>query len=223
MRRIIALTLALLALAPATAVLAARQAEAHLCVVVTGAPTDVTAEELTEGIADGTYVVTGIEPCADGGGGGNLPPAPNRTSAPPSKGTGQWIVNPIERDPLTDEPIASTWVYADGSTSVALVVQCVSRAQTQVHIFWNAYLEMESARITTRIDDQTPISQPWPVDVPGTSSFYPSDELVFLDDLFGATRLVAQVKPWNQASMTVIFPVAGIEEAVTNVRAACQW
>ena len=96
-------------------------------------------------------------------------------------------------------------------------------SQTQVYIFWNSFLDLESARVTTRIDDQELIAQGWPVDEPGTSSYYPTDELAFVGDLFGATRLVAQVTPWNAASMTVVFPVAGVEAAVANVRSACGW
>ena len=61
------------------------------------------------------------------------------------------------------------------------------------------------------------------MDEPGTSSYYPQDELAFIEDLFGATRLAAQADPWNAAPMTVVFPVAGIEAAVGNVRSACGW
>jgi hypothetical protein len=224
-RRIIALVLALLVVGPAAVTQAARQPEAHLCVVVTGAPDDVTPQELAAGIADGSYVITSTRPCAMNqgphGDGGAATPEP--AGGPIPKDTGQWIVNPIERDPLTDEPVASTWVFADGSNSIALVIRCVSRAQTEVYIFWNAYLEMESASITTRMDDDAPLTQAWPVDAPGTSSFYPTDELVFINDLMGATRLVAKATPWNQEPITVIFPVTGIEAAVANVRSACGW
>ena len=224
MRRIIALVLATLVIGPAAVADAARQPEAHLCVVVTGAPDDVTPEELTEGIADGSYVVTAARPCAlNQGPRGGGASTPDPTTKPPAQATGQWIVNPIEHDPLTDEPIANTWVYADGSNAIALVVRCVSRAQTEVYIFWNAFLDLSAASITTRIDDQVPFTQVWPVDAPGTSSFYPTDELTFLGELFGADRLVANVTPWDQEPITVIFPVAGVEAAVANVRSACGW
>jgi hypothetical protein len=224
MRRTILLVVALLVTGPTAVADAARQPEAQLCVTVVGAPDDVTPEELTEGIVDGSYVVASVRPCArNQGPRGDGTPTPDPSAPPLTKDTGQWVVNPIERDPLTDEPVSATWVYADGSSSIALVVQCATRGQTQVYIFWNAFLDLESARITTRIDDQEPLAQGWPVDEPGTSSYYPNDELAFIDDLFGATRLAAQANPWNAEPMTVVFPVAGIEAAVANVRSACGW
>ena len=223
MRRIIALVLGLLIVGPAAVTQAARQPETRLCVVVAGAPQDVTPEELTEGIADGSYVVTSVAPCANQGPRAGGAPTPEPSATPIARDTGQWVVNPIDRDPLTDEPVTATWVYADGSDTIALVVQCTTRSQTRVYIFWNAFLDLESARITTRIDDQEPLAQGWPVDEPGTSSYYPTDEVAFVQDLFGATRLVAQVKPWNAEPMTVVFPVTGLEAAVANVRSACGW
>jgi hypothetical protein len=223
-KRIIALVLALLVIGPTAVTQAARQPEAQLCVAVLGAPEDVSPAELTEGIADGSYVITTVRPCAMNqgprGGGSPMPPPSAR---PLGDDRGQWVVNPIERDPLTDEEVAATWVYADGSDTIALVVQCTTRRQTKVYIVWNAFLDLETARITTRIDQQEPIVQSWPVDEPGTSSYYPTDERVFIEDLFGATRLAAQVKPWNAEPITVLFPVAGLEAAVGNVRSACGW
>jgi hypothetical protein len=224
MRRLILLVAAILAVGPTAIADAARQPEAQLCVTVIGAPDDVTPDELTSGIVDGSYVVASVRPCArdhDPGDGGA--PTPEPTALPPRSDTGQWVVNPIERDPLTDEPVTATWVFADGSSRIALVIQCATRRQTQVYIFWDAFLDLRSARITTRIDDQQPIPQSWPVDEPGTSSYYPNDELAFIGELFGATRLAAQATPWNAEPITVVFPVAGIEAAVANVRSACGW
>ncbi len=223
MRRILSLALALSILVPAAVTHAARQPEAQLCISVVGAPEDVTPQELTDGIADGSYVVSSVRPCANRGPIAGGAPTPEATTPPITKDTGQWVVNPIERDPLSDEPVTATWVYADGSASIALVIQCATRSQTKVYIFWNAFLDLEQARITTRIDDQEPIALGWPVDEPGTSSYYPNDELRFIEDLFGATRLAAQADPWNGEPITVVFPVAGVEAAVANVRSACGW
>ncbi len=223
------LSVALLAVAlvagPLATVLAARQPEATLCVVVQGAPTDVTADELTAGIVDGDYIITAVRSCPahpgpddDGDG-----PGVDATAGPPVKDTGQWVVQPITRDPLTDDPVTATWVFADGSRSAALIVECMSLGLTQVRISWNAFLDLATADITTRIADEDPVTQAWPVDETGTSSFYPTDPLAFLASLFGKDRLVAQTKPWNWNEMTLVFPVAGIEQAVANVRTACGW
>jgi hypothetical protein len=124
---------------------------------------------------------------------------------------------------VTDEPVTATWVFADGSRSSALIVECLVRGETQVRILWNVYLDMYAVGITSRIDEEPPITQDWPVDANGTSSFYPTDDLAFLSQMFDRTRLVAQVQPWNQDQVTLTFPIAGIESAVTNVRTACGW
>lgn len=229
MYRTLLLSLAMLVASPAATALAASQPDpqrgTRLCVVVLGAHADVSADELAAGIADGTMVITSVRPCAEPPreGPDEDAPDPDVTAGPPAKGTGQWVVNPIEQDPLTDDPITSTWVYADGSRSAALVVECVSRGITQVRIFWNLYLDLETAGITTRIADEEPVTQAWPLDETGTSSYYPTDPLAFLASLFGKDRLVAQTKPWNRNDTTLVFPITGVEDAVANVRTACGW
>lgn len=222
------LSLALLIASPAAMMLAASRTEAsreaRLCVVVAGAPADVSADELTQGIIDGSYDIISVRPCAvpsqqdDGDDDG-----PDPTPRPPTKATGQWVVNPITIDPLTDDSVTATWVFANGSRSTALYVECVSGGLTQVRIFWGAFLDLQTADITSRIDDEDPVIQSWPLDALGTSSFYPTDPLAFLGSLFGKDRLVAQAKPWNQNELTLVFPITGIEGAVANVRAACDW
>jgi type VI secretion system protein VasI len=225
-RRFVALFIAFLALSPTAVATAARQPAAELCVTVIGAPDDVTAQELTEGIGDGTYTIASVHPCSEEprpDPRGPKGPGPDPTPAVPTSSTGQWVVNPIETDPLTDESVAGTWVFADGSATVALIVQCLGRGQTKVSIFWTEFLDLTAARITTRIDDEEPATQGWPVDELGTTSYYPTDELAFLGSLFGKSRLVAQTTPWNENPMTVVFPITGIENAVANVRQACGW
>jgi hypothetical protein len=222
-KRVAALSLMVCLLAPAAITLAARQPEAELCISVAGAPDDVTPDELREGIADGSYAITSVRPCPSDGQGGHEGPGPAGTPRPPAKGTGQWVVNPIEQDALTDDPITATWLFADGSRSAALIVECISRGVTQVRILWNVYLDLETADITTRIGDQDPVTQAWPLDTNGTSSYYPTDPLAFLATLFGQDRLVAQTQPWNRNEVTLVFPIAGVEEAVANVRTACGW
>ncbi len=229
MQRSLLLSLVLLLAIPAVPALAASQPDAgpetQLCIVVLGASAEVSADELTAGIMDGSMVVTSVRPCAEPPRQGPAPdhPEPDATTKPPAKGTGQWVVNPIEHDPLTDDPVTATWVYADGSRSSALSGECGSRGLTQVRIFWNLYLDLETADITTRIASEDPVIQAWPLDETGTSSFYPTDPLVFLASLFGKDRLVAQTKPWNRDDTTLVFPITGVEEAVANVRAACGW
>lgn len=225
-RRPIALILALSSfLVPGAITLAARQPEAELCVSVAGAPLDVTPDELRDGIVDGSYTITSARPCAtspDGGSAGD-DAGPIGTPRPPTKDTGQWVVNPITQDPMTDDAVTATWVFADGSRSAALIVECASRGLTSVRIFWNAYLDLETADITTRVGEGDPVTQAWPLDTNGTSSYYPTDPLAFLASLFGQDRLVAQTQPWNRNEVTLLFPVAGVEQAVANVRTACDW
>jgi len=229
MHRFLLLSLVSLVAIPAVTALSASQpdpgAETQLCVSVLGVDTDASAAEVTAGITDGSIVITSVRPCAQPPhqGPDDDVPDPAATTRPPTKGTGQWVVNPIEKDPLSDDPVTATWVFADGSRSAALVVECVTRGITQVRIFWNLYLDLETAGITTRIAAEDPVTQAWPLDETGTSSFYPTDPLVFLGDMFGKDRLVAQTKPWNKNETTLVFPITGVEAAVANVREACGW
>lgn len=231
MLRSLLLSLVLVTILPPAPASAADASATQLCVAVEGARDEVTPDELTAGIVDGSMVITAVRSCThpprpgqDAEDPGELEdPGPTATTKPPTKDTGQWVVNPIELDPLTDDPVTATWVYADGSRTAALIVECLSRGVTQVRIFWNLYLDLETAHITSRIGDEEPVTQGWPLDETGTSAFYPLDPLTFLASLFGKDRLVAQTRPWNRNETTLVFPIAGVEAAVSNVREACRW
>lgn len=36
-------------------------------------------------------------------------------------------------------------------------------------------------------------------------------------------RLLARAQPWSHDEVTLAFPIAGVEQAVANVRTACGW
>jgi hypothetical protein len=64
MKRSLVLVLVLLAIGLPSTGSAAPRSGSRLCVVVLGAPEDVSPGELTQGVQDGSHTVTSVRPCA---------------------------------------------------------------------------------------------------------------------------------------------------------------
>lgn len=215
MRRLAVLALAGVMMVPAPA--AAQSPEVAtsrvLCITVTGAPDAVTPGSLLAGLLNGSISLDAV---------GDCPPSPTETPQPVGV-TGAWIVGEIERDPLTDEPTAAAGLFAEDENGVGLVIRCRPGKETEAFINWGEYLGSDPPRVTTRLDDDEPKERTWNASTDSRSTFYPLDPIEFIESLFGRRRLVAQTTPFNEAPKTVVFTLAGVEEAVANVREACGW
>ncbi len=202
--------------------------EVPLCLVVRAAP-DVDLENpvvVQTQIATGAIEVTDVVPC-DG--------APEPTDAPPAGDTGAWIVGEIETDPMTDEPVANSGLLASSGTSsdgtpIMLGVACTAAGTTRLAIGWHDYLGSDSlVEVQMRIDDGTASSELWSLLDNGEITIY-TDPSSFSDDavdmimrLTGASRLVVQVRTFANGTTTATFDLAGMENAIANVREACDW
>ncbi|WP_375449713.1 hypothetical protein [uncultured Devosia sp.] len=77
------------------------------------------------------------------------------------------------------------------------------------------------AGITLQLDLQAARSRTLPTADNNTALMIDRDAPAFLDSLEGANNLTVRVTPLSSRSLTVRFSLAGVNEAVAPVRAAC--
>jgi hypothetical protein len=170
----------------------------------------------------GEILVTGVVPCD----GASAPPA---SPAPVSDGgTGAWVVGPIEENPVTGELRASASLSAAEGTvwfgdPYTLTITC-DLGITDVIVTWLWNLGPERlVDVDTRIGDAEFTTEPWLND--GQATSYGRDDVAFIESLFGETRLAQQVgvPELGTEKAVAVFDISGIENAVANVREACDW
>jgi type VI secretion system protein VasI len=129
-----------------------------------------------------------------------------------------------EANPLDDSQTVALMLHAAdvGATAegpVTLILRCQSKS-IEAYISWGVYLG-SSAFVTWRVDPGRATAEQWTVSTDGTSTFCPSNEMAFVDQLVQADRLVARVTPPNANPITAVFNLDGIREAVAPLLAEC--
>ena len=213
--------LAVVIVLAAVAVPVVAQTETALCLRVQAAPevdlTDAAAVE--DGIIFGDIVVTEVVPC-------DAATAPMASATPVSDaGTGAWDVRPPEIDPMTDDPRALVYLTAESGTStwgkpITLMIGCTDES-TKLTVSWIDWLGPDDLiDVDTRIGDGPVTTDHW--FNAETDTGYGGSDVAFIKSLFGETRLVIRTTTFD-GSITAVFDITGIENAVANVRAACGW
>lgn len=199
----------------------ARPVDTPLCLVVRAAP-DIDLENpvvVQTQIATGAIEVTDVVPC-DG--------AAEPTAAPPAGDTGMWVVGDIETDPLTDAPTAVLSLDASSGANafgnaITLVIRC-SNGDTELYAVWGDYLGSDTlVSVDTRVGDDEVSHDLWSSSTDNTATFYWGDVVPFVRRLMAADRLVLKTTPYNASPVTAVFDLAGMENALANVREACDW
>ena len=138
---------------------------------------------------------------------------------------GEWLLQD-EVNPIDDSrTVTLILVAGEGASSfnrpIALILRCGS-GETQVYINWNDYLG-SSARVTYRVGSLDAETRSWGLSTDSQATFYPRDEVDFINSLMGASSFIAQVTPYNESPKTAIFDTAGLAEAIVPLRETCGW
>ena len=85
-------------------------------------------------------------------------------------------------------------------------------------------LEDEQPVVETQTESLALEAMPWNRSMDQSSTFYPGHLLrPFLESMYGMTTLAVSTTPTGKAPLTAIFDIEGIEDALVNVRTACEW
>jgi hypothetical protein len=203
--------------------IAAQEPAPNLCLQVdTPAELDtVEAWQIPQLIASGEIAVLAVVDCE---------PLDEASSEPALTGDffGVWWITDIVNGYSGTETIAMAATEAQTGTSQTgqpynLVIRC-SDGQVDLMVTWNDVIEAESPVVETMVGSMAAESQMWGRSVDGTSTFYPGEAVrPFLESLSGETSLVIRTTPDGSDPWVADFAIDDIENALVNVRTACDW
>ena len=125
---------------------------------------------------------------------------------------------------LSEQPIRGRF----GSPAQAtLMIRCEENTSSLFVHFNDLFMSdiQGYGRVDYRVDDGRP----------GNVSMTASDNhqalglwrggrsIPFIRSLFGGERLYLRATPFNENRVEMVFPIAGLEEAIAPLRAACNW
>ncbi len=140
------------------------------------------------------------------------------------KDKGKWLVS-IDINPIDDSKTVMLILDADSGKNrwgkpVSLIARCKSNS-TELYISWNDYLGGE-VDVLTRVGDNKAITKRWGLSTDKKASFH-NKPISFLNEMLTAPKLIAQVTPYNENPLTVVFNTAGLESAIKPLRETCSW
>jgi len=139
--------------------------------------------------------------------------------------TGSWDVR-IKSNPLDDSRtvslalISETGKDAFGNPMV-LIIRCLSN-ETNLFINWRNYLG-DKAMVTTRVGSEKATTQSWTLSTDSQATFYPFQDVGFIQKMMKSNKFVAQVTPYGESPITAVFNTGGLERAIKPLRETCQW
>jgi len=140
------------------------------------------------------------------------------------KNVGDWLID-VDVNPVDDSTTVTLILEASEGFSaygdpIYILARCMS-GDTDVFISWDDYLGRE-ANVLTRVGDEQAVTQRWSMSTDQTATFHPQP-VNFLQDMMSATRLVAQITPYNESPTTAVFKINGLSEAIEPLRQECGW
>ena len=130
-------------------------------------------------------------------------------------------------NPLDDTVTTVFIVESSGGTSPVfgehrLIIRCRGN-ELNIWIDWHQFLSTESASdVTWRVGKQKAQSGKWPHGASSSSlTFYPHDEPELVTQMIDSDQFVAQTKAATGDTLTAIFNVRGLEQAVTPIKDDC--
>jgi len=147
-----------------------------------------------------------------------------QSTAPAIKGTGKWHVS-IDVNPIDDSKSVTLSLNADSGQNkwkkgISLIARCRSNT-TEMYINWQDYLGGE-ARVLTRVGDSKALTSEWSLSTDKKATFRRAP-ITFLKKMLAANKLIAQVTPYNDNPITVVFDTSGLQNAIKPLRSTCGW
>lgn len=144
------------------------------------------------------------------------------------EGSGKWGCK-IETNPIDDTKTIILYLVSGEATletfkrgeDAILIIRCRSN-ETELLIDWSDYLGSE-AYVLTRVGKDKAVNKKWSLSSDKKATFYPGDPIPFIKSLMEVDKFVAQITPYSESPMTVIFDVMGLKEAIKPLQETCGW
>lgn len=140
--------------------------------------------------------------------------------------TGNWNTR-IDKNPLND---STTVILVNPASEgkarlgkrISLLLRCKNN-KTEVFVSWNDYLGSDGAKVTHRVGDAEAKTRTWSQSTDNTATFYPGNDITLIKSMFGESKFVAQVTPYNESPSTAVFEISGLDKAIKPLREECGW
>lgn len=154
---------------------------------------------------------------------------------PVDSGTGSWSVR-SEQSRITDKTdvfvsVDSNQVVPDrfggAGTKATLLLRCKDNSTSFTVWFGGQFMASSGGfdRVTYRIDDLPAEQSRWEESTNNEHMglWNGGQSIPLIKALFGHSNFLLQATPYNESSVTLDFNVAGVENAVADLRKACNW
>jgi len=156
------------------------------------------------------------------------------TTAAPAASNGRWVVvsDTSKIDDSVNVMMVATAlkpvVNRYGHTEDAQLYILCRENTTDLSVFFGGehMADLGSyGEVTTRIDKQKAVTKRWveSTDNKHLGLWGGGRSIPFIKTLFGGKVLLVQATPYSENTLTLEFPIEGIENAIIPLREACNW
>lgn len=149
------------------------------------------------------------------------------------RGAGEWSVQ-TETSKMDDSTNVYMQLRSTEQTNCpykpgkhTLTIACRENTTSLWIVFGRCFMSDNGGRgrVTYRIDSKpaATISMRESNDNSALGLWRGASAIPFLKKLFGGSKLLVQATPFSDSRVTAEYPIAGIEEAIKPLRAACHW
>ena len=91
-----------------------------------------------------------------------------------------------------------------------------------MYIHWGSFLGSDYIKTAERIDDQKATSAYWDISNDGQAAFK-RNPIPYIKNMLKAKKYITRVTPYRENSITAVFDLEGIEDAIKELRETCRW
>lgn len=155
---------------------------------------------------------------------------PNEIQSPEEKSdTGKWQVSTVKSD-IDDSTNVFAMLTADlpissnfGRTSTPVLFITCREKKTELFINWDVYLGLGETSMLHRLDKQKAVTKVWDISGNTKAVFYRGRTIDFIKSLEKSGKMLAQITPYNENSVTTTFDLKGLSEAIKPLQKSCGW
>lgn len=145
-------------------------------------------------------------------------------------GNGRWRVS-SQVSPIDDSTNVYLSLSADDNTIwgqppsgpiPSLWIRCKEN-HTEVFVSWEVYLGIDTTDVLQRLDDERARTRAWSISTDHEATFYPGSDIGFVRELMSHKKLLLQVTPYGESPVRATFSLAGLENALVELRKSCGW
>lgn len=117
--------------------------------------------------------------------------------------------------------------FRSGEAHATMYIRCQENTTSLYIVMGGHHLAdiQNYGRVTYRIDSDPAQHRSFTssTDSQALGLWSGGNSIPFIRQMFGADNVLVQITPFSESSITVDFPVSGLEEAIAPLREACNW